>query len=76
MHLFLIVVAAITLSIYLVAGLEFTLKGRAFEHLDRIPPISGAEAPRISAIVPACNEERNIEEALASVLAQDYPDFG
>ncbi|MDQ6662884.1 MAG: glycosyltransferase [Acidobacteriota bacterium] len=75
MHLILIVVGAITLLVYLYAGFDFTLNGRKIEHLDRIPPISGAEVPRISVIVPACNEERNIEEALASLLAQDHPDF-
>ncbi|MDQ2900098.1 MAG: glycosyltransferase [Acidobacteriota bacterium] len=75
MHLFASFVAGITLLIYLFAGLEFTLNRRKIERLDRVPPIGDAEAPRISVIVPACNEERNIEEALASVLAQDYPDF-
>ncbi len=31
--------------------------------------------PRISALVPARNEEQNIEACVASLLAQDYPDF-
>ncbi|MBI4731958.1 MAG: glycosyltransferase [Chloroflexi bacterium] len=31
--------------------------------------------PRVSVLVPARNEERNIEACVASLLAQDYPDF-
>lgn len=31
--------------------------------------------PRISVIVPACNEAENIETALQSLLAQDYPNL-
>lgn len=31
--------------------------------------------PRVSVIVPARDEERNIERCVASLLAQDYPDF-
>ena len=31
--------------------------------------------PRISVLVPARNEERSIERCVASLLAQDYPDF-
>lgn len=31
--------------------------------------------PRVSIIVPARNEEREIEEALQSLLALDYPDY-
>ena len=39
--------------------------------------LAGAEGgwPRLSIIVPACNEARHIEAALETLLAQDYPDF-
>ena len=42
---------------------------RARQHY---PP---AHLPRISVLVPARNEEANIERCVASLLAQDYPDF-
>jgi chlorobactene glucosyltransferase len=31
--------------------------------------------PRVSVLIPARNEELNIEDCAASLLAQDYPDF-
>jgi chlorobactene glucosyltransferase len=31
--------------------------------------------PRVSVLVPARNEERNIETCISSLLEQDYPDF-
>jgi chlorobactene glucosyltransferase len=34
-----------------------------------------AEAPRVSVIVPARDEERNIEACVTSLLAQDYDNF-
>ena len=34
-----------------------------------------AHLPRVSVLVPARNEEANIERCVASLLAQDYPDF-
>lgn len=34
-----------------------------------------AELPPVTVIVPARNEERNIERCARSLLAQDYPDF-
>ncbi len=70
-----LLLAAITLLLYLAAGLEVTIRSRRLRHLIHIPPIDDDCAPRISVIIPACNEERNIESALASVIAQDYPDF-
>jgi chlorobactene glucosyltransferase len=39
------------------------------------PELRGAKAPRVSILVPARNEEHNIEACITSLLAQDYPDF-
>jgi chlorobactene glucosyltransferase len=40
----------------------------------RSHPVLGA-APRVSVIIPARNEEREISEAVRSHLSQDYPNF-
>lgn len=39
------------------------------------PPPDGSVRPRVSIVVPARNEEHNIGRCLATLTAQDYPDF-
>ncbi len=75
MQLFLTALAALTLVVWVCAGIQVTLGGRRLAHLDQIEPVLDSAAPRISVVIPACNEARQVEHALASVLAQDYPDF-
>lgn len=52
---------------------ELVRGGRSIESLADVPPLGDGEMPAVSIIVPARNEERNVEEALRSVLAQDAP---
>ncbi len=35
----------------------------------------GDHLPRLSVVVPACNEEKGVRTAVTSMLAQDYPDL-
>lgn len=44
---------------------------RLEDQTDSLP----AEPPRLSVVVPACNEAATIEPALASLLRQDYPNL-
>jgi cellulose synthase/poly-beta-1,6-N-acetylglucosamine synthase-like glycosyltransferase len=75
MHILLVVIALLTLLAYIAGGLEVTLGGRRLAHLENIPPVEAPAAPRVSIVVPACNEERGIEQGLRSLLAQDYPNL-
>ena len=50
--------------------------------MPKIPDISGPDwdhephgHPRVSIIVPACNEEETIEQGLTQLLALDYPNY-
>ena len=43
--------------------------------LSEIAPDPPDPAPRVSIIVPACNEELTIKPALQTLLAQDYPNL-
>ncbi len=53
-----------------------TLRG-----LSRLPTLRGigpgerARWPRLTIVSPACNEEKHVASAVASMLAIDYPDF-
>jgi len=40
-----------------------------------IPKVSDAELPRVSVLVPARNEEKNIKNCVTSLLEQDYPNY-
>ncbi len=46
---------------------------RRIRRLENSAPLNTGKLPLVSIIIPACNEERHIEAALASVLALDYP---
>lgn len=41
--------------------------------LSAIQPLQSAVFPRVSVLVPACNEAAKVEPAMRSLLAQDYP---
>lgn len=67
-----------TLTGYLFTTLEFLIGNRSIRKILEVP-IPGTDAltpyPSVSIIIPARNEERNIEEALTSVLHLDYPNY-
>ncbi len=48
---------------------------RRLRNLNDIRPFSGPSRPRVSIIVPACNEEETIETAMLSLVNQDYGSF-
>jgi glycosyltransferase involved in cell wall biosynthesis len=71
MPTFLLVLAALTLLVHLATAVEIWRGTRSIRRLAELPPLSGP-LPRVSIVIPARNEERNVEEALRSVLALDY----
>jgi cellulose synthase/poly-beta-1,6-N-acetylglucosamine synthase-like glycosyltransferase len=66
---FSIVVFLVALSV-LYDGMQYR---RRIRKLARSAPLNTPDAPLLSIIIPARNEEKHIERALASVLALDYP---
>ena len=51
------------------------LGGRGFRRRRNRPVLQPEKLPRVSVLVPARNEERNIARCVRSLLAQDYVDF-
>lgn len=70
----LLVLAAVTLLIHLATAVAIWHGTRSIRFLADQPPLAGP-LPRVSIVIPARNEERNVEEALRSVLALDYDDL-
>lgn len=48
---------------------------RSTSYLEDSPCYSGPHPPKVSIVIPARNEAKNIAEALQSVLKQDYPNL-
>jgi hypothetical protein len=67
--------AALTLALWLGAALDAGLGAARMEELPRQPPIDPREAPRVSVVVAARDEERGVEAGVRSLLAQRYPDL-
>ena len=72
---FLFWIALITFLLYLVATLDLLRGNRTVQALRDVPPIPGSKPASVSIIVAARNEQRNIREALQSLLELDYPDY-
>jgi cellulose synthase/poly-beta-1,6-N-acetylglucosamine synthase-like glycosyltransferase len=68
---FLLLLAVATLVAHGATAFEILRGNRSIRFLRDLPPLSDP-LPRVSIVIPARNEERNLEEALRSVLALDY----
>jgi cellulose synthase/poly-beta-1,6-N-acetylglucosamine synthase-like glycosyltransferase len=63
--------AVLTLLLIAATFAELASGGTSLRRLEDVPlPRSGEERPTVSVVVAARNEERNVEEALRSLLAQ------
>ena len=59
----------------LICGFLWALSERVIRSLSDAPATFEGHWPRVSIVVAARNEERNIEEGVRSLLALDYPDL-
>lgn len=66
--------ALFNLTMVFVCTALLAWSGRMIKFLRDLPVPSGL-LPKVSIVVPARNEERNIAEALTSLLHLDYPDY-
>jgi len=65
---------ALFIILFLAFGLfTVVMNSLTIRRFDQYP--AAKEFPRLSVLVPARNEERNIEACVTSLLAQEYPDF-
>ncbi len=74
----LLVVAAVSLAAWLILGLDIITGAKFVLYVDQTPLPSAeqiSKLPRVTVVVPARNEERNLAAAMRSVLALDYPDL-
>src|SRR5579862_3622847 len=71
--MFLFWLAVVTLMLVCGTIVEFAVGNRSLAHLGDITPLPLDNPPKVSVVAAARNEERKIEFALQSVLAQDYP---
>jgi glycosyltransferase involved in cell wall biosynthesis len=56
-------------------GIELVVGNRSIPFLKDVSPLKRLPLPKISIIIPARNEEKKIQKALQSILAQDYEDL-
>ena len=69
----LLLLAVVTLAGWIVLGLRLATGNRRIDFLRDATAAGDEDAPALSVVVPARNEERKIRPALRSVLEQDYP---
>ncbi len=70
--LFLLICAFCACTVTIYSAVELILGLKKMVNLGDVELCSGSDSPRVSIIVPACNEEDNIEKGLLSLLSQCY----
>jgi glycosyltransferase involved in cell wall biosynthesis len=72
-HVVLSALAVLTLLVYFKAAVDIWIGKSRIVRLADLAPIADTDAPTVSIVIPARNEEDKLETALRSVLAQAYP---
>lgn len=68
-------IAAVTLLLNVLVAIDLLRGNRAVSALRHASPDPCPDFPRVSIVVAARNEQRNIREALLTSLELDYPDY-
>lgn len=68
-------IAILASGFWVPVGILLILKRNALEELANLPAEIESSLPKVSVVIPARNEERNLRKALNSVLELDYPDL-
>ncbi len=71
MDILLFWLSAFTAVTFLLVAAELARGRGKLRHLAAVEPLLRAELPLVSVVVAARDEERNVEEAMGSILAQD-----
>ena len=71
MNTFLFWLAVTTAASFLLVAAELVRGRGKLRYLSAVDPLPGAELPLVSVVVAARDEERNVEVAMGSILAQD-----
>lgn len=74
MTTFLMFLGLLALTTWILIAALVAQAGRHLRFLRDIPPRNHSDCPRVSVVIPARDEERNLESAIRSLLQQDYPD--
>lgn len=64
--------ALLTFVVICLVGIELYVGIRKIKFLRDIAPTHNSEMPKVSVIIPARNEEKDIKIAVSSILSQDY----
>jgi cellulose synthase/poly-beta-1,6-N-acetylglucosamine synthase-like glycosyltransferase len=75
MDIAILLLALITCITLIVTMIEFHFGFRTILNLSKQPVLDEKKLPFISIIFSALNEERDLENALKTMLALDYPAF-
>ena len=67
--------ALIILLLTIAMSLEVAIGMGRMTNIRDVRPLQQEDIPRVSVIIPACNEAATIEPALKSILAMDYADL-
>lgn len=65
-------VACLILVIHTLSALDVIFGVRSMTHISEISPVDQSEGPLVSVIIPACNEEEQIEAVISALGLQDY----
>ena len=75
MDTWLLVCIGLFCSLWIFIYLSLMYTGLRLPLFDKITVMPPKVWPRLSIIIPACNEEQHIEQAAKTILAQDYPEL-
>jgi len=73
--MFLFWLALLTFSLTFIAAFDLLRGNRTITALRDVTSAAENTLPRVSIIIPARNEQRNIHDALQSLLELDYPEY-